>query len=143
MFTVEGQRMLVVGGSSGIGLATARMAAELGAAVTVASRSPDKVSAAVAAIGRGTKGRTIDITDDAAVEAFFADGTVWDHVIVSAAVTRMGSIRELPLADAYAAMNSKFWGATESRAPPKFEAEAPWRWSPGFSPPGPRRIERL
>src|SRR5439155_21999216 len=110
MFDLHGQSILVVGGSSGIDLATARTGAQLGAAVTIASRSLDKINAAVATIGHGARGRTIDVTDDAAVEAFFSDRTVWDHVIVSAAETRMGSIRTLALVDALGAMNSKVWG---------------------------------
>ena len=35
----------------------------------------------------------------------------WDDIVVSAAQTRVAAVRELPLADAYASMNSKFWGA--------------------------------
>ncbi|WP_221938470.1 SDR family oxidoreductase [Mycobacterium sp. KBS0706] len=111
MGDLAGQRVLVVGGSSGLGLATAQAAADLGAAVTVASRSQEKIDAAVAAIGAGAEGRALDITSDAAVEAFFADGTVYDHVVVTAAQTKVAAVRELPLADAFASMNSKFWGA--------------------------------
>lgn len=111
MFTVDGKSILVVGGTSGIGLATARAAAQLGGRVTVASRSQDKLAAAQAAIGPDAAGRLLDVTDDAAVEAFFQAAEPYDHVVVSAAVTKMGGIRTLPLADAYAAMNSKFWGA--------------------------------
>jgi len=116
MFDLQGQSILVVGGSSGIGLATARMGAQLGAAVTIASRSPHKINGALATVGHGARGSTIDVTDDAAVEAFFTHETVWDHVIVSAAETRMGSIRTLPLADALGAMNSKFWFAANKFA---------------------------
>jgi NAD(P)-dependent dehydrogenase (short-subunit alcohol dehydrogenase family) len=47
MFDFSGQQVLVVGGSSGIGFATARLVAELGGQVTVASRFPEKVEAAV------------------------------------------------------------------------------------------------
>jgi NAD(P)-dependent dehydrogenase (short-subunit alcohol dehydrogenase family) len=78
------QKILVVGGSSGIGFAAARLAAEQGATVTIASRSADRVAAAAAKIGRSAAGRTLDVTDEAAVAAFFADGAVWDHVIVTA-----------------------------------------------------------
>ena len=111
MSDLTGKRVLVVGGSSGIGLATAQAAAKLGAAVVVASRSQDKVDAAVVAIGQGSEGRVLDTTSDAAVEAFFADGAAYDHVVISAAQTKVAAVRELPLADAQASMNSKFWGA--------------------------------
>jgi NAD(P)-dependent dehydrogenase (short-subunit alcohol dehydrogenase family) len=110
MFTLDGQKVLVVGGSSGIGFATAAIAATLGAVVTVASHREEKVQRAVAAIGRGAEGGIIDTSDDHSVDAFFGECGIWDHVVMSAASTRIGPIGT-PLADAYDAMNSKFWGA--------------------------------
>lgn len=104
-------RVLVVGGSSGIGLATAAAFAAAGAQVTIASRSADRLAAAAQSIVQPVATAVLDTTDDAAVEAFFAGGEPWDHAVVSAAQTRGGPARQLPMADAYAAMNSKFWGA--------------------------------
>jgi NAD(P)-dependent dehydrogenase (short-subunit alcohol dehydrogenase family) len=45
------------------------------------------------------------------VDAFFSNAGRFDHVVISAAQTPGGPVRELALSDAYAAMNSKFWGA--------------------------------
>lgn len=109
---LDSRRVLVVGGTSGIGLATARHAVALGAAeVVVASRSEAKVSAAAAALGRRAIGRVLDATDDAAVEAFFSGDREYDHIVVSAADLKAGAVRALSLSDAYRAMDSKFWGA--------------------------------
>jgi NAD(P)-dependent dehydrogenase (short-subunit alcohol dehydrogenase family) len=102
MFDFTGRRVLVIGGGSGIGFATARIAAELGARVVIASRTPEKIDAAT--------GRQLDVTVDEAVEAFFSDGQVWDHVIVTGSQVSMSAVRDLPMDDAYAAMASKFWG---------------------------------
>ncbi len=110
MGQLAGRRVVVVGGSSGIGLGAARAAAEAGAAVTIASRSAERLATACAAIGHGAHSAVLDTTDDAAVTAFFAD-TLWDHVVISAAQTRTGGVQTLSMADAYAAMDSKFWGA--------------------------------
>lgn len=110
MIDLSGQRLLVIGGSSGIGFATAGLAAELGASVTIASRSADKVAAAAASIGSQVEGRTLDLTDDAAVVAFFAEAEAFDHVIVTGSQVSMAAVRDLAPADAYAAMDSKFWG---------------------------------
>jgi len=108
----EGTRVLVVGGSSGIGQATAAAFAAAGARVTIASRSRAKLDAAIAAITAApVTGVELDLTVDAAVTAFFGAGEPWDHIVISAAQTPGGPARQLPLADAYAAMNSKFWGA--------------------------------
>lgn len=108
MFDFSGQKILVIGGSSGIGLAAAKLAAELGAAVVIASRSEDKVRAAAARLG--VEGRVLDVTHADAVERFFADGIVWDHVIVTGSEVRMAAVKSLPMQDAMAAVDSKFWG---------------------------------
>ena len=111
MFDLKGARVLVVGGTSGIGLGAARMAAQLGANVAVASRSADKVRAAKELIGRGASGHALDTRDEAAIEKLFANEAPFDHVVVSASETKSLPVKELPLDVAYANMNSKFWGA--------------------------------
>lgn len=111
MFELNGARVLVVGGTSGIGLGAAQMAAQLGASVTVASRSAEKVRAAQQLIGRGATGHVLDTGDESAIEKFFAGEAAFDHVVVSASQTQSSPVKELPLATAYANMNSKFWGA--------------------------------
>lgn len=111
MSKLEGKKVLVVGGSSGIGEAAASELAALGAQVTIASRDPLKLQAAAARIGKGVSTAVLDTSNDAGLEAFFAAQGEFDHVVVSAAQTASGPVRQLPLVDAYAAMNSKFWGA--------------------------------
>lgn len=111
MFDLTESRVLVVGGGSGMGLATAELAAAEGAEVVIAGRSADKLKAAATRLGDHVEARLIDITDDASVEAFFAAGEVWDHVVVTAASFRAGPVKTLPMEDAYAAMQSKFWGS--------------------------------
>ncbi|KVF59253.1 SDR family oxidoreductase [Burkholderia cepacia] len=105
------QRVLVVGGSSGIGEATARAFAEAGATVTIASRDAARLAASKDRIGFGVSTGVMDITDDASVRAFLDSAGEFDHVVVSAAQTATGPVRGLELDDAYAAMDSKFWGA--------------------------------
>ena len=105
------QRVLVVGGSSGIGEATARAFAEVGAKVTIASRDAARLAASKDRIGYGVSTGVMDITDDASVRAFLDSAGEFDHVVVSAAQTATGPVRGLELDDAYAAMDSKFWGA--------------------------------
>jgi NAD(P)-dependent dehydrogenase (short-subunit alcohol dehydrogenase family) len=104
-------RILVIGGSSGIGLAVAKRATEAEARVTIASRSRGKLERALVEFGPGAVARELDTTDAAAVEAFFASEAEWDHVVVSAAQTVGGRLRRQSLEDARATMQSKFWGA--------------------------------
>jgi NAD(P)-dependent dehydrogenase (short-subunit alcohol dehydrogenase family) len=104
-------RILVIGGSSGIGLAVAQQAAKAGALVTIVSRSKSKLDAALAGLAPGAAASQIDTADYAAMESFFAGEAAWDHVVVSAAQTTSGPLRKSSLADARATMESKFWGA--------------------------------
>lgn len=110
MFSFTNQDVLVVGGSSGIGLATATAFAAAGARVTIASRSSDKLDAALKELGGEAKAEVLDTGDAQAVESFLARHT-WNHVVVSAAKTPSGPVRQLSLEDAHKAMESKFWGA--------------------------------
>jgi NAD(P)-dependent dehydrogenase (short-subunit alcohol dehydrogenase family) len=109
--SLSGSRVLVLGGSSGIGLATAKAAAAAGAKVTLASRSNDKVNAAAMQVGQGAVGVPIDTTNDTALEAFFSKQPDWDHIVVSVAAGRSAGLQDLSLQDAYGNMNAKFWTA--------------------------------
>jgi NAD(P)-dependent dehydrogenase (short-subunit alcohol dehydrogenase family) len=108
---LKNKRVLILGGSSGIGMATARAAVAAGASVVIASRSEARLAAACDEIGGGVTSAALDTRDFPAVERFFAGTESWDHVAVSAAQTPSGPVRGLGLADARAAMDSKFWGA--------------------------------
>ncbi|KEZ76852.1 SDR family oxidoreductase [Salinisphaera hydrothermalis] len=111
MASLANTRVLVIGGSSGIGEAVARRSAESGAEVTIASRSADKLTRAAETIGHGVQTAVLDTRDNTAIEGFFADNAPWDHLIVSSAATARGGMRSMSLEDAYASMDSKFWGA--------------------------------
>jgi NAD(P)-dependent dehydrogenase (short-subunit alcohol dehydrogenase family) len=110
----ERQKVLVVGGSSGIGEAVAQAFVEQGASVTIASRSAAKLDAVAKRIG-GNGGDiqtvSLDFTQDGDVAAFFGQAPEYDHIVVTAGETPTGPVRALQIDDAYAAMNSKFWGA--------------------------------
>lgn len=106
---LRGSRVLVVGAAGGIGQATAAAFAKAGADVTAAGRPGEKLDAA--ARQTGAEPAALDFLDNAAVETFFATREPFDHVVIAAASTRTGPVGGLALADAEAAMNSKFFGA--------------------------------
>src|SRR2546423_386224 len=109
--SLTGSRVLVLGGSSGIGLATAKAAADAGAKVTIASRSAEKATAGAAQIGKGATGVALDTTADAAFEAFFVQHPEWDHIVVSVAAGKSAGLHAMTVAEAYGNMNAKFWTA--------------------------------
>jgi NAD(P)-dependent dehydrogenase (short-subunit alcohol dehydrogenase family) len=78
-----GQTVIVIGGSAGIGLETARLAHAEGAGVIITGRNPDRLRTAADEVGAaGTA--TFDATDRDALARFFADGPAQiDHVLVS------------------------------------------------------------
>lgn len=102
------QSVIVVGGTSGMGLAIARLAISRGASVTVASRSRDKVAAAATELGAA--GRTLDTSDEASVRDFFAAIGPVDHLIVTGSSVRTGTIKDAPLEDGVFTFRSKFFG---------------------------------
>jgi NAD(P)-dependent dehydrogenase (short-subunit alcohol dehydrogenase family) len=111
MQPLSNQRILVIGGTSGIGFATAAAAVDAGGAVTIASRNQKRLDAAAAKLHDAVQTRVLDTGDNNLLERFFQQEPAWDHVFVSAAQTKGGPVRDLSLADAAAAMDSKFWGA--------------------------------
>ncbi|GGP27376.1 SDR family oxidoreductase [Silvimonas amylolytica] len=128
----QNQRVLVVGGSSGIGLAVAQAFAENGARVTIASRSADKLAQAAEEIGNHVSIAALDTTDNASIEAFFGSAEPWDHIVISAAQTPTGPVGKLALEDAYQAMDSKFWGAYRIARAAKFAPGASLTFVSGF-----------
>jgi NAD(P)-dependent dehydrogenase (short-subunit alcohol dehydrogenase family) len=111
MQSLRNQRILVIGGTSGIGFATAVAAVGAGAAVTIASRDQKKLDTVAAKLSGAVQTRVLDTGDNNLLERFFQQEQAWDHVLVSAAQTKSGPVHVLSLADAAAAMDSKFWGA--------------------------------
>ncbi len=78
-------RVVILGGTSGIGLAVAKAAAAAGASVAVASRNPDSVAAALAQLPEGSTGRVVDVSSSSEVEAFFTEIGEFDHLAYTAA----------------------------------------------------------
>jgi NAD(P)-dependent dehydrogenase (short-subunit alcohol dehydrogenase family) len=129
---MQSTRVLIVGGSSGIGAATAAAFTENGAHVTIVSRSMEKLKAVEEQAKSTYDKAVLDITDNAAVEQFFASREAFDHVVITAAQTATGPVRQLGLDDAIAAMNSKFWGAYRVARAAKINAGGSLTFVSGF-----------
>lgn len=91
-----------------MGFSIARLAASRGAAVTVASRSPEKVAQAASELG--VAGRQLDTMDEASVREFFSTLGPIDHLVVTGSSVRTGTLKEAPLADGEFTFRSKFFG---------------------------------
>ncbi|WUJ68859.1 SDR family oxidoreductase [Kribbella soli] len=82
--SLQNQRVVVLGGTSGIGLATAALAADHGATVIVASSNPESVKRALESLPDSASGEAVDLTDSAAVKAFFDGIEPFDHLVFTA-----------------------------------------------------------
>ena len=106
---LAGKKVVVVGGSSGIGLATAELAKSEGAEVIIASHNPDRLNAAAAKLG--VTAIAADVTSDDSIASLFKKCGPVDHVVLTAAQLRTGPFKTVAMDDVRATMESKFWGA--------------------------------
>jgi NAD(P)-dependent dehydrogenase (short-subunit alcohol dehydrogenase family) len=117
---LAGKKVVVVGGSSGIGLSTAELARREGADVIVASRNAarlDAVAEKLNAIAIPT-----DVTDDKSVANLFKSSGPVDHVIVTAAQLRSGPFKTVAMEDVRSTFEGKFWGAWRVAREAQFRA---------------------
>lgn len=109
---LQGKRAIVLGGSSGIGLATTNQLASEGAIVIAASRNPQRAQGHIRA---GVELQACDVQDRVALSALFAASAPFD-ILVNAATggprTR-GPFLEMDL-DGYRNSFAKLWGYTNA-----------------------------
>jgi NAD(P)-dependent dehydrogenase (short-subunit alcohol dehydrogenase family) len=110
MMTLINQHVVVVGGSSGIGLEVARLANESGAHVTIMGRSQERLNAAAQSLGH-LQTVVVDTTDEESVKRAFASIKPPDHVYVAAASFVGGSVLDGNLADFRSALEARLWGS--------------------------------
>ena len=106
----EGQRVVITGGAGGIGSALARDIVRRGGTVVLVGRDARRLAAAAAEMGDAAEIAVFDVTDEAAVAAFFASQPPLDHLVTAAAGTTRGTVVELEVATARALFESKYWG---------------------------------
>jgi len=92
-----GQTVVVIGGSSGIGLETARRAHAEGAKVILAARNPERLKQAASEVD-ALSTAAFDASDPAAIERFFRNLPVIDHVMVTAGRPYYGRLAEMDFA---------------------------------------------
>jgi NAD(P)-dependent dehydrogenase (short-subunit alcohol dehydrogenase family) len=108
--SLKDKRVVIIGGSSGMGLASAKAAAAAGAYVLIAGRSREKLRKALDEIEGEADAHALDVTREGDVKDFFARLGAIDHLVTTAATGATGAFLEIETANVRAVFESKFWG---------------------------------
>ena len=108
---LSGQTVVVIGGSSGIGMSTARLARVAGAEVILTGRDPDRLKLAGDAVG-ALRTAQLDLGDPTGLEAFFVGlPTPIDHVLVTGGGPIYTPIADLDFDQALRVLDEHLLGA--------------------------------
>jgi NAD(P)-dependent dehydrogenase (short-subunit alcohol dehydrogenase family) len=112
MAKLDGKKVVVIGGASGVGYAVAEAALAAGAQVVVGSSQPPRVEAAATKLGGGAKGHTVDVKDEASVAAFFDAVGAFDHLVFTAGDwgNFFTPTRDIDIEESKARLEVRFWG---------------------------------
>ncbi|MFM0207730.1 SDR family oxidoreductase [Paraburkholderia sediminicola] len=109
---LQHQHVVLLGGTSGIGLATAHAALTAGASVTVVSSRSQRVDEALAQLGDRAKGYTVDLTDETAVRGLFEQVAAFDHLVYTAGDSlQTGALVDMDLDTVHQLFDVRVFGA--------------------------------
>jgi len=116
MAKLDGKRVVVIGGASGVGYAVAEAARDAGAEVVVGSSQLARIEAAASKLGQGARALSVDVRDEGAVAAFFDAAGAFDHLVFTAGDWghMFGATRDLDVEASKARMEVRFWGAARA-----------------------------
>jgi NAD(P)-dependent dehydrogenase (short-subunit alcohol dehydrogenase family) len=109
---LDSQKIVILGGTSGIGLATAQLAGAEGATVVVASSTPERMQAALELLPESAEGHTVDLRREEEIRDLFGRLGDFHHLVYTAGDSLpLGSIAATSLDAARHALDIRFWGA--------------------------------
>ena len=111
----DNKRVVIVGGSSGIGLAVAEKVALQGAKVVIVSSNAERLQGAIKSIGGETQGQAVDVSDEKAVERLFTKLGAFDHLVFTAGDSlHLHELADTDLKQARRAFELRYWSALAS-----------------------------
>lgn len=108
--SLENKHVVIIGGSSGIGLATAKMAVAEGAKVIIAGRTESKLTAAREEIGNNVDTYTVNLTEEVSIKDLFERVGSFDHLVITGPAPQFGHFLELNIEQVHQEFEGKFWG---------------------------------
>lgn len=139
MATVQGRTVLIIGGTSGMGFATAQQLLADGATVAIAGRDRAKADAAGAALG-GVAVGVFDAGDEAGLRAFAEQLPAVDHVVSFAGLQPAVTIGDSTHDDFLTAFDARVWAARNCCVvlAPRMPADGSFTFCSGVSAVRPR-----
>jgi len=112
MNSLEGKKVIILGGSSGLGLATAIAAAGEGGELIIVSSNRQRIDKALLQLPSTAKGYAIDLSREANIQAFFDRTGPFDHLVYTAGENlRLQTIDATEIGNARHFFDLRFWGA--------------------------------
>ena len=109
---LRNKRVVILGGSSGIGLAVASQAASEGAKIVIASSNPERVQKAIDLLDGNAQGHMLDLSDERAVETLFTTIGAFDHLAFTAGDSlQLHDLATTDLKQARRAFELRYWAA--------------------------------
>ena len=106
------KRIVVLGGSSGIGFAVAQQVVARGARAIIASSNADRVKQAVATLDGNAEGYALDLTNERDIQNFFQKIGDFDHLVFTAGDTlQLNELAATDLTKARHAFELRYWAA--------------------------------
>jgi NAD(P)-dependent dehydrogenase (short-subunit alcohol dehydrogenase family) len=110
--SLNGKRVIILGGSTGIGFATAKTAAAEGAKVVIVSGNQSKIDKALSQLPEGAEGHAVDLAHEENIKAFFEQSGNFDHLVYTAAENlNLNNIGQTHIDAARKFFNLRYWGA--------------------------------
>lgn len=114
MTTLKNKRVVVIGGSTGMGLGIAQATAAQGAFVVIVGTSPDKLEGARQKVGENALVMQANITDETAMQTLFDQIESLDHLAITASPGSRGEFLNRSIKEARSYMDGKFWGTYQA-----------------------------
>jgi NAD(P)-dependent dehydrogenase (short-subunit alcohol dehydrogenase family) len=106
------KRIVVLGGSSGIGLSVAQQAVAQGATAIIASSNVDRVKQAVASLDGKAEGHALNLSNERDIQNFFQKIGDFDHLVFTAGDTlQLNVLEATDLTKARHAFELRYWAA--------------------------------
>ena len=113
--SLKNKTVLLLGASSGIGFATAKLAAEEGARIIIVSSNEERLNRALKQLPESANGLVADLSKEEDIKALFEQIEKIDHLVYTAGESLLVTpITGLNLDDARSSFNTRFWGAIAS-----------------------------